>query len=539
MNILQMSVSASVLIMAIVFLRAIALYKLPKKTFSVLWGVVLCRLLIPFSIPSDLSIYSGLERLRQAATDMADSAGSPDIAGAAAVSETGFIDMGMLTGSGGAATGLHISPLVLIWVLGMAACTGFFLAAYLKCRKEFKTALPCENGFITEWQRKHPLRRPVQIRQSDKIKAPLTYGVFRPVLLLPKATDWTNEATLAVILAHEYVHIKRFDALTKLLLTSALCIHWFNPFTWLMYALANRDIELGCDEAVVRKCGEPMKSAYALTLIGLEEKKSRLTPLCNNFSKNAIEERITAIMKMKKYTLPVIITAVFAVAAVTVGLTTSNNAEAGHTDEPGRVEIMTAASPTPDTDTPDTAAPDTDIMDSTPADTGEEPGSEDIGSGAVPSPDSTPQSPPADDGKTTAEPVSEGGWVWPAEGAGTITSLFGKRFHPISGTYVFSDHIDIAGDEGTSVYAALAGTVSEAGYDAEQGNYVRLFHVDGIETVYRHLDELLVSDGDAVFAGDTLGTVGSTGKVTGPCLSFCVFADGDAVNPLKYYQIEF
>ncbi len=98
-------------------------------------------------------------------------------------------------------------------------------------------------------------------------------------MLLPKTTDWTDEARLRYILTHEFVHIRRFDVLTKLLLVSALCIHWFNPFVWAMYVLFNRDIELSCDETVVRTFGDTIKSAYALTLIGLEEKKSRLTPL--------------------------------------------------------------------------------------------------------------------------------------------------------------------------------------------------------------------------------------------------------------------
>jgi len=170
----------------------------------------------------------------------------------------------------------------------------------------------------------------VQIRQSDRIKAPLTYGVFRPVILLPKKTDWTDETKLRYILTHEFTHIRRFDTLTKLVLTTAVCVHWFNPLVWVMYVLANRDIELSCDETVVRTFGETMKSAYALTLIGLEEKKSRLTPFANNFSKYAIEERINAIMKMKKSSLVGIILALaLVVGTVTVFATSAASAAKG------------------------------------------------------------------------------------------------------------------------------------------------------------------------------------------------------------------
>ncbi len=174
----------------------------------------------------------------------------------------------------------------------------------------------------------------MEIRQSDKIAVPLTYGILRPVILLPKTTDWTDEMRLRYILTHEFTHIRRFDTLTKLALAAAFCVHWFNPLVWAMYILANRDIELSCDETVIRTLGETIKSAYALTLIELEEKKSRLTPLVNNFSKNATEERIVSIMKIRKFSLPIIVVAVLLVAGITIGFATSN-IKAG--DEPNAV----------------------------------------------------------------------------------------------------------------------------------------------------------------------------------------------------------
>ncbi len=118
------------------------------------------------------------------------------------------------------------------------------------------------------------------------------------------------------MILHEYVHIQRFDAATKLLLTAVLCLHWFNPLVWLMYTLANRDLELSCDETVLRRFGGNAKSSYAHTLIQMEEKKSGLRPLCNSFSKNAIEERVTAIMKTKKTSLIAVVLAVLLVAGL-------------------------------------------------------------------------------------------------------------------------------------------------------------------------------------------------------------------------------
>lgn len=114
--------------------------------------------------------------------------------------------------------------------------------------------------------------------------------------------------------------------MTKLLFAFTLCAHWFNPFVWVMYVLANRDIELSCDETVVQEFGETMKSAYAMTLIGMEEKKNGITPLCNNFNKNAIEERIICIMKIKKVTRLSIITAIMLVVGTATAFASSASA---------------------------------------------------------------------------------------------------------------------------------------------------------------------------------------------------------------------
>lgn len=323
MDIVQMSLSASVLIVVVVIIRSLALHKLPKKTFIILWGVVICRLLLLFSIPFNFSFYTGIDTLKRMfmeSTGVAPPAGLPNITSLESIPGTGeTIGVGASISS--------FSWIELVWLTGICAFALFFITVYIKCRREFQTSLPVKNDFIAQWLREHPLRRPVQIRQSDRIKAPLTYGVLQPVILLPKKTDWADEVRLKVILTHEFVHIRHLDALTKLVLTVAVCVHWYNPLVWLMYVLANRDIELTCDETVVRTYGETIKSAYALTLIGLEEKKSRPTPLVNNFSKNAIEERIVSIMKMKKTSfVGIFLAVVLVIGTVTVFATNATTA---------------------------------------------------------------------------------------------------------------------------------------------------------------------------------------------------------------------
>ncbi len=123
-----------------------------------------------------------------------------------------------------------------------------------------------------------------------------------------------------------------------------LCAHWFNPLVWIMYVHANRDIELSCDEAVVRLFGESTKAAYARALISMEETRSGLTPLCNNFSKNAIEERITAIMKIKKTTVFSLIMTGFIVVGTAAAFATSANAQPQQAESVGpgsETEIVT------------------------------------------------------------------------------------------------------------------------------------------------------------------------------------------------------
>lgn len=116
---------------------------------------------------------------------------------------------------------------------------------------------------------------------------------------MPKNTEWKNIYQLRYVLEHEYVHIRRLDMLTKLIMIAAVCIHWFNPLVWVMYILFNRDLELSCDETVVRRFGMDIKSVYATALISMEEKKSGRHHYVT-VSVKSDEERIRAIYEDKE-----------------------------------------------------------------------------------------------------------------------------------------------------------------------------------------------------------------------------------------------
>ena len=354
MSLIQMSTSGAVMILAVLLIRFAAVNRLPKKLFILLWEAALLRLLLPFSIPSVFSIYTAVRRVMtrsvigwNGAVQSAQGTGIPQGAGTALPVPENMASTLLeieITESAGT-----LSIWTILWLTGVCICAVFFVTAYLRCRREFEMSLPVHHDFSARWLREHPLRRRVQLRQSDRIKTPLTYGVLKPVILLPKETDWNDSRQLSYVLLHEQIHIRRLDSLRKLVMTAALCIHWFNPFVWLMYILFNRDMELVCDEAVVHACGRRSRSAYARTLISMEERKSPALPLCNSFSRSAVKERVTAVMKTKKMTLWLGIVCVVILAAVVVFLATS--ADGGRPQETEQMEPESSApqeAPEPD-----------------------------------------------------------------------------------------------------------------------------------------------------------------------------------------------
>lgn len=307
------------MILAFVIIRALAINNWPKTIFLLLWGTVLLRLLIPFSVPSSLSVFSLAENVREQEYS-APYTGLP-----AAVSD-GAAQDGERSEAPPAADDRQASAFpvkTVVWLSGAVILGGIFVLAYLRCLFEFRASLPVENEFAENWIKKRGLKRPVTVRQSDRISSPMTYGILRPVVLMPKNTDWKDEKQLEYILIHEFVHIRRFDIALKLLAAAAVCVHWFNPLVWLMYVLFNRDLELSCDERVVRELGMDSKAAYALMLIDMEEKKSGFMPFYSSLGMGPAEERITAIMKIKKTSLLTVFIAVLLIAGVTVAFATS------------------------------------------------------------------------------------------------------------------------------------------------------------------------------------------------------------------------
>ena len=293
MSLFQMSVAGGALILCIVVVRALAIHRLPKTTFLVLWMIATLRLLLPLSIPLPFNIHIGLDVFSDVVQELpSGNIGSPLPGESLPSYDTGAAAPSPATE--------HISIFVILWLVGVLLLAIYFSISYFRSMRKFRMSIPDNTPYIQNWLAAHQISRPLAVRSSDLISSPLTYGILRPVILLPKQLDRNDPVALKYVLTHEYVHIRRFDAITKILFAAVLCIHWFNPFVWVMYVLANRDIELSCDAWVIYMMGEKNRSSYALMLIKMEERKNGMSALYNYFGKNAISERIEAIMKFKK-----------------------------------------------------------------------------------------------------------------------------------------------------------------------------------------------------------------------------------------------
>ena len=319
MSLFQMSLGGGVLILFIVVVRALAIHRLPKTTFLVLWLIAALRLLLPFSIPLPFNIHIGLDIFSGIVQELpSGNIGSP-LPGKNLPS----YDAGTAVPN---PTTEHISTFEILWLVGVLLLALYFSISYLRSMRKFRMSIPDNTPYIREWLTTHQITRSIEARSSDLISSPLTYGILHPVILLPKKLDRNDQVALKYVLTHEYVHIRRFDAITKILFAAVLCIHWFNPFVWVMYVLANRDMELSCDAWVIRMMGAKNRSSYALMLIKMEERRNGMSALCSHFGKNAISERIEAIMKFKKTSILACAFALVLVVGATTAFATSTGA---------------------------------------------------------------------------------------------------------------------------------------------------------------------------------------------------------------------
>ena len=292
---LNMSIAASWLILAVVLLRFI-LKKAPKWVAVLLWGIVALRLVVPFSFESALSLIPSAETFNahniQYETP-AISSGIPAVNNAVnpVLGET------FAPNPAGSVNPLYVWTFIVsvIWCIGIAAMLLYAVISYVRVRRRVAERAPYEGNIFL----------------CDHVKSPFILGLVRPKIYLPSSMDTT---AMEPVIAHEKAHLARRDHWWKPLGFLILTVHWFNPLCWIAYVLLCRDIELACDEAVLRAGAD--RERYALALLGLEERRGRWSPSGSHFSGHALEERIKAIMKRKHISITALV-AVLVVMCVT------------------------------------------------------------------------------------------------------------------------------------------------------------------------------------------------------------------------------
>ena len=284
--ILNMSIAACFVIVALLLIRQIR--NIPRRVIYPLWGLAFFRLIIPFTIPTSWSLFNFTGRLvKRLITVETIIQVTTEIPKA-----SGFMAMNMI----GAAE--EYAPIVykteslrqafvvaaVIWIIVTTALLLTAAILYLLTLKE--------------------LRKAVHIRadlyHSDMVLSPVLAGLIHPKIILPEALDPDSEEG-RIILAHENIHKKRWDNLWRVLGIAVVCIHWFNPLAWIMLKMFFTDMELSCDELVVRKYNKNKRKIYAETLLRFAE-DDRLM-ISTAFGQSAVKTRIVNVLNYKRLTL--------------------------------------------------------------------------------------------------------------------------------------------------------------------------------------------------------------------------------------------
>ena len=299
LKIINMSISASYIVLAVLLLRLL-LKKAPKWITVVLWGIVAVRLVCPFSIESVLSLIPSSEVV------------SPDIMmDRAPEINTGIPVLNqvinpVISGSFTPDPGTSANPLQLwiptfavIWIIGMVALLIYTVISFAKVKRKIGTAV---------------LRRD-NIYQSENVVSPFVLGIIKPKIYLPFNM---NEKDMEHVVAHEMAHIRRKDHLWKPLGFLLLTLHWFNPLMWLGYVLLCRDIELACDEKVIKELDHEARADYSEALLTCSVNRRMIAACPLAFGEVGVKDRVKSVLNYKKPAFWIIIAAVVACAVLAV-----------------------------------------------------------------------------------------------------------------------------------------------------------------------------------------------------------------------------
>ncbi len=304
LELFNMSVTASWLVLAVVILRTL-LKKAPKAITVFLWALVGIRLVCPFSFESVLSLIPSAETVPEAVLTGSDF--NIDTGLSAIDSRVnGYLDdryiEGVTVPAGNGMTVMGV--LSVIWLVGIAAMLIYAVVSYIRIYRQVREGV----------------RQDGNIYVCDRISAPFILGVFRPKIYLPSDID---KQDAEYVIAHERAHLKRRDHLIKPLGFLLLTVYWFNPVIWIAYILLCRDIELACDERVIKELGEQAKKPYSEALINCSLPRRTVAACPLAFGEVGVKSRIKSVLNYKKPAFWVVIVAIIASIAVAVGFLTN------------------------------------------------------------------------------------------------------------------------------------------------------------------------------------------------------------------------
>ena len=310
LKLVNLSISASWLILAVLVLRVV-LKKAPKWVMPLLWGVVALRLVCPFSIESALSLIPSAETIpseivtetrepvlyEQATLDIVT---NPTLPSAAEVP----------VGVSRQQAQVDFNIYSVLWLAGMAALLVHALVSAGKLKRKLATAILLRDN----------------IYESEFVDSPFVFGVVKPNIYLPMHMD---EGTAAYVIAHEHAHLARRDHWWKVLGYLVLALHWFNPLVWVAYILFCRDIELACDEKVVKGLDGAARADYSQALLSCAAPKRAVAACPLAFGEGNIKTRVKSALHYKKPAFWVAAAAVLAVVIVAVCFLTNPRSERG------------------------------------------------------------------------------------------------------------------------------------------------------------------------------------------------------------------
>ena len=282
LKLLNLSISASWLVLAVLVLRLIS-KRSPKWVNVLLWGIVALRLVLPFSIESALSLIPSAETVSPAAVQFAP---APTITSGVSVIDNAVNSS--LSEHFAAVPTASVNPLYVwteiagwVWLIGLGAMLLYALVSYLRLRRRVSVSLPIQD----------------HIYLCDAISSPFILGVVKPRIYLPSGLD---EVQRQNVLAHEQAHLARRDHWWKPLGFALLAVYWFNPVLWLAYTLLCRDIELACDERVIRTMDESAVKTYSTVLLACSMPRKAVITCPLAFGEVGVKERVRNALHYKK-----------------------------------------------------------------------------------------------------------------------------------------------------------------------------------------------------------------------------------------------